>query len=348
MDNPNRLSIKEIKNSEIVHFFSENLLITSKGNKVVMERAETNTSFKLPIKPYLWIFYFFRLSRRFLRLDKMNIFFIGNKKDEIIIFYQGIIYSYSEEEGLNKIDKLNSGRNILHNAAAKTPSNKLIFGEYFGNNKNEPVNIYSLDLENKDLNVIYCFDQGLVRHIHSCYWDKFSEKVWVFTGDFDGECKVLVADESFSNVNILGDGSQKWRAVSAFFTEKEVYWLMDSPLETSSLIKYDRNKNEISSLQEFPSPVYYSLSFIDGGHLIATTHEPGPSVLGNTANIFYSENLEDWQEIANFEHDGLSLNYLKYGIIGFSAGPQSRSNFFIFCEALKGMDGKSYNCALRL
>ena len=347
MDNLTRLSIEEIKNSEVVHFCSADLLITSIGNKVTIKGVEGNTSITLPIKPYFWIFYFFRLSRRFLRLDKMNVF-IGNAKDEIIIFYGGIIYSYSQIEGLQKIDKLGSGRNILHNAAAKTPSNKLIFGEYFGNNKNDTVNIYSLDLESKKLEVAYTFEKNSVRHIHSCYWDEFSKKLWVFTGDFDGECKVLVADERFSKVNILGDGSQKWRAVSAFFKENEVYWLMDSPLETSTLIKYDRRSNKIYSLQEFPSPIYYSLSFVDGGHLIATTHEPGPSVIGNTANIFYSDDLVEWEEIAKFEHDGWSLNYLKYGIIGFSAGPQTKNNFFIFCEALKGMDGKSFNCSLKL
>ena len=156
-----------------------------------------------------------------------------------------------------------------------------------------------------------------------------------------------MADESFSNINILGDGSQKWRAVSAFFKENEVYWLMDSPLETSTLIKYDRKKNKISNLQEFPAPIYYSLSFTDGGYLIGTTHEPGPSVIGNTASIFYSDDLENWEEVASFQHDGWSLNYLKYGIIGFSAGPQTKNNFFIFCEALKKMDGKSFNCSLR-
>ena len=346
MDNLIRLSIKEIKNSEIIHFFSDDLLISSTGNKVMIKGVDGNISFKLPIKPYLWIFYFFRLSRRLLRLDKMNVF-IGAQKDEIIIFYRGIIYSYVHFEGLKKIGKLSSGRNILHNAAARTPSNKLIFGEYFGNNKNDPVNIYSLDLESKNLEVAYTFEKDLVRHIHSCYWDKFSKKIWVFTGDSDGECKVLVADENFSNVKILGDGSQKWRAVSAFFEKNEVYWLMDSPLETSCLIKYDRKENKIYSLQEFPSPIYYSLSFKDGGYLIATTHEPGPSVIGNTANIFYSDDLVEWKEVAKFEHDGWSLNYLKYGIIGFSAGPQTKNNFFIFCEALKGMDGKSFNCSLK-
>ena len=74
----------------------------------------------------------------------------------------------------------------------------------------------------------------------------------------------------------------------------------------------------------------------------------GDSVKGSTANIFYSDDLENWQLIAKFEHDGLSLKYLKYGIIGFSDGVQSKSEFYIFGEALRGMDGKSFRCKLVL
>ena len=195
----------------------------------------------------MWVFYFFRLSRRFLRLDKMNLFYV-EEKEESIIFYQSKIYSYTNFEGLKKIGKLKSGRNILHNAAAKTPSNKLIFGEYFGNDENTPVNIYSIDLETKELKVLYTFEKGTIRHVHSCFWDKFSERVWVFTGDSDEECKILAANENFDEVNVIGEGSQDWRAVSSFFTKDSVYWLMDSPLETSRLVKYDRK-----NLHDFPS-----------------------------------------------------------------------------------------------
>jgi hypothetical protein len=260
--------------------------------------------------------------------------------------YQGVLYSYSLETGLNKIDTIASGRNVLHNSAALTPSSKLIFGEYFGNNKNRPVNLYSLDLNSKSLSILYTFEEGSIRHIHSCFYDPYTEKVWIFTGDSDVESKIIVADENFHSAQIVGGGSQVWRAVTAFFTEEAVYWLMDSPLSPSRLVKYRRSDQKVIMLQEFPSPVYYSLSFSDGGYLIGTTHEPGESVQGTTANIYFSDDLETWTKIAAFEHDGLSLRFMKYGIIGFSAGDQTKDNFFLFGEALRGMDGKSFRCAL--
>ena len=342
------LSLKEIHKSEIIHFADKEFLVTSFGNKVRIHDSGKHINFDLPKKLLAWPLYPFRLTRRLFRLDKMNVFVSSREKRELIILYQGILYWYSDLNGLNKIDKIKSGRNILHNSAALTPSGNLIFGEYFGNNKNIPVNIYSLNIKSKKLKTVYTFPEGSIRHVHGCFWDAYSEKVWIFTGDSDVESQILVADEDFDSVQMLGGGSQAWRAVSAFFTDEAVYWLMDSPLKKSRLVKYLRYNQEIVMLQEFPSPVYYSMSFCDGGYLIGTTHEPGSSVQGTTANIYFSDDLEKWIEIAKFEHDGLSLRFMKYGIIGFSAGEQSKDKFYLFGEALFGMDGKSFQCSLAI
>ena len=86
---------------EIVHYSSEDILITSIGNKIKISKREEESLIKLPIRAYLWVFYFFRLSRRFLRLDKMNLFYV-EEKEESIIFYQSKIYSYTNFEGLKK------------------------------------------------------------------------------------------------------------------------------------------------------------------------------------------------------------------------------------------------------
>ena len=55
---------------------SELNLITSYGNKVKIKDSKKSVDITLPIKPLFRIFYKFRLSRRFLRLDKMNVFLI--------------------------------------------------------------------------------------------------------------------------------------------------------------------------------------------------------------------------------------------------------------------------------
>jgi hypothetical protein len=340
------LTLTEIKNSEIVHFYSDSLLVTSLGNKIKIKRNLKENLVKLPVKKNLLPFYAFRILRRLLRLDKMNVFVIGEETLDLIIMYQGSIYHLNDSQPLHIIGKLGSGRNILHNSAAVLPDGSLVFGEYFGNNNGKEVNLYKVDVKNYSVSVIYSFAKNSIRHVHACYWDKFSQNLYVFTGDFNGECKIVVLDKEFNMIKVLGDGSQDYRAVSAFFTKDCIYWLMDSPIESSHLVRFSRDSGEISKLQKFPSPIYYSAHLQEGGYLMATTHEPGPSVKGNSATLYYSEDLEDWKEIKSFEHDGMSLKYFKYGIIGFSSGLQSINEFYIYCEALKGMDGKSYKCSL--
>jgi len=276
----------------------------------------------------------------------MNVIVIDNETLKIIIIYQGVVYSSINGEKPAKIFKLEHGRNVLHNSLAKTPEGCLIFGEYYGNNNQDPVNIYRINLSNFDWDIPYTFKSGEIRHVHSCLWDKYSQKIWIFTGDFQDECRVYETGTSFEDFEIIGAGSQQWRAVSAFFTTDFVYWIMDSPLETSCLIKFNRKTKTVESLQDFPGPVYYSIEFEDGGYMVATTHEPGPSVTDNSAHIFFSNDLENWEELVSFEHDGLSMKYLKYGIIGFATGYQTKNEFYFFCEAIKHMDGKSFKSRL--
>ena len=217
----------EIPNSEIVHHSESGLLVTSKGNYINLNQGKKLVRLNLPIPLIMRPLYSFRLIRRLLRLDKMNVIVIDNETLKIIIIYQGVVYSSINGEKPAKIFKLEHGRNVLHNSLAKTPEGCLIFGEYYGNNNQDPVNIYRINLSNFDWDIPYTFKSGEIRHVHSCLWDKYSQKIWIFTGDFQDECRVYETGTSFEDFEIIGAGSQQWRAVSAFFTTDFVYWIMD-------------------------------------------------------------------------------------------------------------------------
>jgi hypothetical protein len=341
-----KLVKKEIKNSEIVHYVNDDLLITSLGNTVKISNAGNETIIRLPVARWQSAMQKLRLLRRLFRLDKMNVVLVDNSSLHLVIIHQGSIYSYKKDGALTLLFRVDHGRNVLHNSIAVIPGDCLIFGEYFGNNSQAPVNIYRIDIPSMEWRRIYTFESGSIRHVHSCYWDKYTGRIWVFTGDYNGECQVLVADPEFYSVERLGDGSQTWRAVSAFFTEEYVYWIMDSPIDTSHLVRLNRTAREITVLTPFPGPVYYSADLGSDGYLVATTCEPGPSVVDNSAHIFLSPDLENWNEVCAYEHDGLPMAYFKYAIIGFSAGVQSLNKFYIFCEAIKGQDGKSFQCQI--
>jgi len=343
-----KINTKEVHNSEIVHFADRDLLITSIGNVVRVCSDELVFEIVIPLSFVKKVLCRYRFVRRLLRLDKMNVTVVNKQSITLFIIYQGLIFNYIKGGKLLPIFKLKHGRNILHNSIAIIPGDSIIFGEYFGNDTGLPVNIYKIDFSTMKCMCVYTFPAKAIRHVHSCCYDEFEKKIWVFTGDYDGECKVLVSDLEFKDVSILGDGTQTWRAVSAFFTKEYVYWIMDSPLKTSHLVKFNRKLKEIDVGCSFPGPVYYSVSLSDGKYLVATTYEPGPSVIGNSAHIYLSSDLESWEEVCSFKHDGLPTCCFKYAIIGFASGEQSLSRFFIFFEAIKGLDGKSLECSISL
>ena len=313
-----------------------------------MESSQFVFKIFIPISFLKKILCKFRLVRRLLRLDKMNVTVVNKDPITLFIIYQGLIFNFTKGGELIPIYKLKHGRNVLHNSIAIVPGDSIVFGEYFGNNSGLPVNIYKIDFLTMKCRCVYTFPAQSIRHVHSCRYDKFEKKIWVFTGDYDGQCKVLVSDVDFKDVSVLGDGTQNWRAVSAFFTEENVYWIMDSPLETSHLIKLNRKRKKIDVGCSFPGPVYYSITLSDGRYLVATTYEPGPGVVDKSAHIFISNDLEKWDKVCSFKHDGMPTSIFKYAIIGFAEGEQSMNRFFMFFEAIEGLDGKSLECSISL
>ena len=69
----------------------------------------------------------------------------------------------------------------------------------------------------------------------------------------------------------------------------------------------------------------------------------GDGVKGSAAKYFL---LRRFRKLLIIWYDGLSLKYLKYGIIGFSDDYcPVKVSLYIFGEALRGMDGKSFRQA---
>ena len=171
-------------------------------------------------------------------------------------------------------------------------------------------------------------------------------KIWVFTGDFAGECYLLVADRDFQQVEWIGDGGQLYRACNAFFEPEAVHWIMDSQLETSYHVVLDRKTRRVERKSAFPGPVWYIKRLSDGIYLAATAQEIGAGVKDNYAHLMASEDLETWQDVWRIEHDHFPKRYFKFGVIGFADGEQSRDGFYLFFEALKGLDGKTVLCRI--
>jgi hypothetical protein len=81
-------------------------------------------------------------------------------------------------------------------------------------------------------------------------------------------------------------------------------------------------------------------------YLAATAFERGPGVREHAAVVLYSRDLEHWESVGRFEHDRLPLGLFKFGVAGFADGDHSSTAFPMFFEALRGLDGKAWLCAI--
>lgn len=66
------------------------------------------------------------------------------------------------------------------------------------------------------------------RHIHVVAVDPYTGDLWVGTGDTDNHTRILCSDDHGDSFQLVGMGNQLWRTVSIWFTERYVYWGMDS------------------------------------------------------------------------------------------------------------------------
>lgn len=337
----------EVPGAEIVHFADPTMMITSRHNRVSVTAGDAVHEIVLPEAPYRRALGQFRVARRALRLDKCNVTPTGADRSGLVIVRNRQAFHYDfEHSRLTPTLKMRHCRNVLHGAVTVLDHDNVVFGEYGPSGSVVPVPIYRSTDGGRGWKVVYEFSPGSVRHVHGCYWDPVEEQYWIFTGDADDEVCVMAANRDFSRVTRIGGGSQRWRACSAFFTEKYVYWGMDSEREDSHLVRFDRESRTIEIGQLFPGPVWYTKRTSDGLYLAQSSCESGAGVHDEYGHLFVSRDLERWQEVGRFPWDGLPKGWFKLGVIGFAEGEQSSDRFYIFGEALRGIEGRSFECRL--
>jgi hypothetical protein len=338
------LAINEILNEEIAHYSNGKIRIFSKFNKIIIQIDDQNgIKINLPINFFQKILGVSRLLRRTLRLDKSCIL---PTKTGYVAFWQGNVYHINYNESTPKLTlKMTGCRTPLHNSIANIDGENLYFGEY-GNPHPKGKSIYHSPDGGLTWNKVFNISCEKIRHIHACKWDQYEQKIWVFTGDFEGQSHVICADREFKDIEWIGDGSQNYRATDAIFEKDAVNWIMDSPLSEVHHIKLNRNTRKITIGQVFPGPVWYLKQLGDGLTLACTVQEIGPSHKDHNLHLYASRNLKKWVEVAQFEHDGFKKGLMKYGVGAFADGAQNSNAFYIHFEAVRKFDGKVCLCSL--
>jgi hypothetical protein len=226
------------------------------------------------------------------------------------------------------------------------------WGDYGNNASHESVNIYRLTPK-LNVDVVYTFPKGIIRHIHNIIWDEKHQFFYVMTGDMEATSGIYIASSDWSMVKPVAIGSQQYRAVVAFPYKNGLIYATDS-VEDSNHI-YLLQDEEVKPLHLFPGSCIYGTEIKDFFVFSSTVEPPeGRGLMSLLTNrlgtgiqdryvhlIIISKNDLTLEEILKVKKDIWPMKLFQYGSIMFPKGQKMCEGLWYYSIACKG-DGKSF------
>ena len=212
------------------------------------------------------------------------------------------------------------GTRPLHLTA--TPNGIVFWGEYFDNAAREEVHIYASSDGGATWQIAHTFPKGAIRHVHNIVYDPSEDCLWILTGDYGDECRILRASPDCSRVETVLEGNQQARAVAFVPAADGIYFSTDTPLEANSIYRLDRDRTLTRV-----API--SSSSINGcrvGDLVffSTMVEPSPVNRDRSVRIYGGgSGSENWPALLEWKKDGWPTSLFQYGNAIFPDGENS-------------------------
>jgi len=213
------------------------------------------------------------------------------------------------ESEFQRTHVITRGTRPLHITAV--PTGTIYWGEYFDNPSREEVHIYASSDAGATWRVAYTFPKGSIRHVHNIVHDPWENCLWILTGDYGDECRILRASCDMSRVEPVLQGNQQARAVALVPTEDGLYFSSDTPLESNHIYRLDRG-GVLSQLSPLSSSSIYGCRV--GGHVFFSTMVE-PSEVNRDSNVrIYAGNIsQGWQPLLEWRKDRWPLGLFQYG-----------------------------------
>lgn len=324
----------------VVHYVDERGTWGTKGRKILF-RKPSEKGWKIIAKfPFIWedVFAWNRLASRALRTEKCIVY--PTESGKLLGIRKGKVYDLSvgNARGLFSIQ----GRAPLLRGVARSADGELFFGEYLSNKERGPVKIWAIRSDLSSYRKAYIFPSGSIRHIHGLYSDPFKpERIWVTTGDLNGECYIWYSDDGFKSTERIGDGTQLWRAVGLLFTEDAVNWFTDTNLADNHFVRMDRKTLKAEILLDVDNSTLYSCRTTDGYYIASTIVEEGEFIKSNKATIRVSKDCRNWEPVLSFVKDKYHKACFGFGVASFPMGIFSSNEIWISGSGLLELEGRS-------
>jgi hypothetical protein len=230
--------------------------------------------------------------------------------------------------------RISRGTRPLHITAA--PDGRVFWGEYFDNPERNEVRIYVSHDGGATWSVACEFPAASIRHIHNIVYDRWDDCLWVFTGDYGRECRVIRASLDFRIVEEALAGNQQARAVAAVVREDGVYFASDTPLEQNHIFHLDRRGNLMRLCEIASSSINACRN--RAGMFFSTMVEPSDVNHARDVKLMASGDRESWVQLASWPKDRWPMRFFQYGNVFLPDGENETGLLAASTIAVKGAD----------
>ena len=232
--------------------------------------------------------------------------------------------------------KINRGKRPLH--ITSVPGGSVFWGEYFDNPSRDEVHIYGSHDKGETWSPAYTFPKGAIRHVHNIVFDPWAECLWVLTGDYGEECRILRASLDLKQVEAVLQGNQQARAVAAIPMQDGLYFSTDTPLETNFIYRLDRNAT-LTNLTTISSSSMYGCRV--GRHsFFSTMVEPSEANRDRRVRVYAANSQfpEQWKSVLDWTKDIWPMGLFQYGNAFLPDGNNETNFLAVTTTAVKSDD----------
>jgi hypothetical protein len=206
--------------------------------------------------------------------------------------------------------RITRGTRPLH--IASTPDGRLFWGEYFDNPRRDEVHVYASSDGGASWEIAYTFASGEIRHVHNIVYDAWEGCLWILTGDYGAECRIVRASCDFKHVETMVSGSQHARAVAMVATKHALYFSSDTPLERNHIFRLHRT-GSLTTVSDLNSSSIYGCG-VDDKIFFSTMVEPSAVNSDERVRLYGGDNENgDWTPLLSWQKDSLPMRYFQYG-----------------------------------
>jgi len=215
------------------------------------------------------------------------------------------------EKHFRQTHAITRGTRPLHMTAV--PDGTIYWGEYFDNAARDEVHIYASRDAGESWQVAHTFCKGEIRHVHNIIHDPWGDCLWILTGDYGEECRILRASCDLSQIDVVMKGNQQARAVAAIPTQDALYFSSDTPLESNHISRLDR-RGSLTQLASVGSSSIYGCR-VGSKVFFSTMVEPSEVNPDRRVRIYEGDvsRQQSWKPILEWRKDFLPMGLFQYG-----------------------------------